>query len=489
MNGPSLSRVRIAYAIWLFGVFAYFVPAATWNPVSRFNLTRAIVEHRTLSIDAYADSTGDRALRNGHWYSDKAPVPALLAVVPYAIVHAVQTRHGRVPEFHATGTPDMPARRVTVNVAFAQGLYVCSAFTAAAAGALLGVLVFEALRRRAGPRIALGASIFVLLGSPLFPYATSFYGHVVAAAFLFAAVFLLVSPDRESDYVPSAVRVRLAGAAVVLAVGSEYIVAGPAAAACAVVLVRGGRARAWPLVRDLAIGAALPAAIVGAYHAACFGAPWKTGYSFIAREEFARGHALGLLGIRLPSLHALWGMYFSLERGLFVIAPVLLVGAIGGAIVLARRRATASDFVGLAVVIALSLLNAGYYMWWGGASVGPRHLVPAIPFLGLGVAAALTRRGARGVTIVLGALSIAFMLALSSIGLEAPEAGSILVDYAWARLARGQIAHLSGASNLGVELGMPPAASLGPLFAWLLVGARLVFRELEPSRDAATDRA
>ena len=59
----------LAYALWLFGTFAYFLPAATWNPVSRFDLTRAIVEHGTLSIDAYADSTGDRALYDGHWYT------------------------------------------------------------------------------------------------------------------------------------------------------------------------------------------------------------------------------------------------------------------------------------------------------------------------------------------------------------------------------------------------------------------------------------
>ena len=50
-----LSRLRLGYAAWLFGAFCYFLPAATWSPVSRFDLTRAIVEQHTLVIDSFAD--------------------------------------------------------------------------------------------------------------------------------------------------------------------------------------------------------------------------------------------------------------------------------------------------------------------------------------------------------------------------------------------------------------------------------------------------
>jgi hypothetical protein len=493
MQRASPWRVRFAYAIWLFGIFGYFVPAATWNPVSRFGLTRAIVEEHSLRIDSFAESTGDRSFRNGHWYSDKAPAPALLAVVPYALVHALQSWRHKTPEFRAVGTPDMPARHVTVNAPFAQGLYVCSASTAGLAGAILGVLGFEVLRRRVESGVALATSMVVVLGTPIMPYATSFYGHVVAAAFLFAGLMLLhANPSGDA----SRAQVRVAGACLVLAAGSEYIVFGPVVVGVlfAFARVRPGSRKedARRLALDLAAGAALPLAILGAYHAACFGAPWRTGYSFIAREEFARGHASGLLGIRLPSMPALWGIFFSRERGLFLVSPVLLVGAAGGVWAVARRGRQRFDVMAACVTATLVLMNAGYYLWWGGASVGPRHVVPVLSFLGCGIAAALTSRASaagagagpgaralRAITIVLGAASIASMLVLASVGLEAPETGNILTDYAWSRLVKGQFAHLSGASNLGVELGMAPAASMGPLLAWLLVGARLVFKELE----------
>src|SRR3954470_17702085 len=152
MQGRELRAFRISYALWLFGLFAYFVPAATWNPVSRFDLTRSIVEHGVLFIDDVVADTGDRAHRGEHWYTDKAPIPSLLAVPVYAIHHLFQKLHGDTPRFSSTATGDVPAQHISVNGAFSQGLYVCSIATAGVAGTVLGLLVFELLRRKVTPK-------------------------------------------------------------------------------------------------------------------------------------------------------------------------------------------------------------------------------------------------------------------------------------------------------------------------------------------------
>src|SRR4029079_7096128 len=57
---------------------------------------------------------------------------------------------------------------------------------------LLAPLFFPALCRRCAvaPRASLGATLALALGSLIFPYATMFYGHVLAAAFLFGAFHL-----------------------------------------------------------------------------------------------------------------------------------------------------------------------------------------------------------------------------------------------------------------------------------------------------------
>jgi hypothetical protein len=236
-----------------------------------------------------------------------------------------------------------------------------------------------------------------------------------------------------------------------------------------------------------ALGALGPALVLGGYHWLCFGAPWRTGYSFIVNPDFAAGHASGFLGIRLPSADALWGLTFGTRRGLFYIAPVSLPLLIG---LLARaRERDASALRGGLAFVTLLLINASYYMWWGGAAAGPRHLVPVLGALALGLPWLWQRPRLRLLTLVLAAISLVNMLVIAGVGLEAPEQGDVLLDFAYERLARGQLSALRGASNLGLELGLVRGGTLGPLLVWLAAGAHVLSRQLRELDEAARARA
>lgn len=472
-----LARVRLGYAAWLFGIFCYFLPPATWSPVSRFNVTRSVVEAGQLNIDRYADSTGDRARVGDHWYSDKAPLLALLAVPVYQVHHWSDRARGKAPAYEATGTDTRPAARIKVNRSFQRALYVCSISTAAIAGVALGLLLFELLLRRMEPTAALAGSGLVVLSLPTLPYATSFYGHVAAAALLTAA-FVLLDQAREhrAERLPQLGRSAAAGACLAASVGCEYLAAVPALAFIAHAAFR-FPPKQWPtLFGGMALGAAGPALVIGAYHWACFGAPWRTGYSYIVNPTFAAGHARGLLGVQLPRAEALWGLLFGRMRGLFYVAPVALPLAVG---LIARARTKDATALGASLaLLALLLVNSSYYMWWGGAAAGPRHLVPVLGLLALGFPWVWQRRWLRRATIALGAISAFNMLAVCAVGLEAPERGDLLLDFVYPRLFGGRIAMLSGASNLGIELGLMRAASVVPLLAWLIFGGHILARQI-----------
>ncbi len=480
MSPGSERWFRVAYGLWLFGIFAYFMPAATWNPVSRFDLTRAIVEEHTLSIDEFANDTGDRARFRDSWHTDKAPIPSLLAVPIYAAIHASDRLRGKRPAYTSFATQDLPAARVLVNGSFQRSLYACSLATAGLGTAIAGVLLFELLRRRFSPEASLIGSAATVLGTPLFPYATSFYGHAVAGFFLVAALFVLAL---DGDRVSSRSRVRLGGACLALAAGSEYITAVPSLAIITFAVLgatRGSRLRA---AIDLATGALVPVMVVAAYHAVCFGAPWRTGYSFIQRAEFARGHASGLLGVHLPSGAALYGILVGGRRGLFLLSPIAAL-AVPSMILDAAKKRDAAVRAALVAFVLLVLANAGYYMWWGGAATGPRHLVPVIGFLAFGVAWAWERPRLRTLVVVLGIVSFANMLVLTAVGLEGPEHGNLLFDYGYRRFLRGDIASIPGASNLALRLGLVRAGSLGPLLVWVLLGGRYLFRGVTGETNA-----
>jgi hypothetical protein len=461
-------RFLVAYGAWVFLIFAYFLPGATWNPVSRFDLTRAIVERGTLTIDGLEDSTGDRAYRGGHWYTDKAPIGSLLALPVYAAFHFVDRRAGGSVGFERLG-PEGSASRIRVNASFQLGLYACSLGTAALAGAGLAVMRFEVLRKRTSPVGALVSSAAVVLATPVFPYATSFYGHTIAAFFLFVAVATAIgeSPSRRA--------VRVAGACIALAAGSEYLTAVPGLVA-AVCLVRSRpRAEARTSIVDLAIGAALPLAVVAAYQTLCFGAPWQTGYSHVANARFAHGHEAGILGVRMPRLVALAGLLAGPRRGLFVVAPATLLGTIG--LVCAAWSGERASRVALGAAATMLLLNSGYYMWWGGAAAGPRHLVPVLPLLGFGYAAAWNSSRLRPLLAALATVSFGLLLALTAIGLEAPEHGNVLTRYVIPMISRGRVAQIQGASNLGLLAGLPRLYSLAPLLAFVGLGFWALMRD------------
>src|SRR5258707_8678316 len=81
-------RIATVLGFALFLSYAYFYQAGGWNQNSRFALVRAILERHTLRIDDYQAHTGDRALWQGHYYSDKAPGASLVALAPVAVARA-----------------------------------------------------------------------------------------------------------------------------------------------------------------------------------------------------------------------------------------------------------------------------------------------------------------------------------------------------------------------------------------------------------------
>ena len=98
-------------ALVVFISYAYFYQAGGWNQNSRFDLLRAILDQHTLRIDAYHSNTKDKALFQGHYYSDKAPgvvllaIPAVAALRPLLRWAGVDPRSPSVPRLRRAGAP------------------------------------------------------------------------------------------------------------------------------------------------------------------------------------------------------------------------------------------------------------------------------------------------------------------------------------------------------------------------------------------------
>ncbi len=443
------------------------------NQNSRLDMIFAVVEDQTFRIDRFVANTVDYAKVGDAYFSDKAPGAAFLGIPVYAALRPLldssaaasfTERLAAHPAFAGTlratgsGVSDEKVRFAIVQIAV-------SLLVSALATAFLAAGIYLWSRRltpHAPPRViaALGYGLL----TPAYAYSNALYGHQLAAALLFGA-FLLV-PERPAQV--RAGRLLLIGALLGYSVVSEY----PAALAVFVLatfaafrLLRLGRP-----VQVAWIGLAGAAVAAGwlAYNTAVFGGPLELGYSH--SELWVEQHETGFMSLTAPSWIALWGILGSRYRGLFFYAPWLLLSLPGLWIGLRRGMPRAALLASAGVVVVIVLFNASSAMWWGGYAVGPRYLLPMLPFLVLLAVPALDAlcRTLAGRLLLLLAFAWSALLVWGVTLAEQAFPPDTLLDpllqHALPNWQQGNIAR-----NLGTILGLRGAASLLPLLALLLL--------------------
>jgi hypothetical protein len=193
------------------------------------------------------------------------------------------------------------------------------------------------------------------------------------------------------------------------------------------------------------------------------------------------------MGIAAPDPRLIGALLVGRYRGLFYGSPWLVAG-LPGLVVLARRGFRAEAITCGAIVLAYLLLNAGLVDWHGGWAMGPRYLIPAIPFLAIGAmglllawpAGSVARRAAAWTSGAAVLLSIALMLMGTAVRpdvpltIERPFTQFVIPSFWHGRVARSNHAidgeGVSGARaawNLGHLVGLERLATLLPLAAWV----------------------
>ena len=256
------------------------------------------------------------------------------------------------------------------------------------------------------------ALVTFALGTIVGALAATTFGHVTAGAFCFAS-FVLAWRRRHV----------LAGLLAGLALTVEYQTGLIALILGIYVAVHGLR----PLTRY--VGGLLPGCLLLAtYNWLAFGSPLHLSYRYVA-NKYARDQSAGLFGISLPRWHPTEQVLVG-DRGLLISSPVVVVALLGLLLLMRRHRAEAAACV--TIVFAFVALSAGYFLPYGGVSPGPRFLVPALPFLAVGLGPAFRR-----LPFTAALLAAASLIASTAVALTWSWEG--LVGYrqsVWGELAR-----------------------------------------------------
>ncbi len=417
MTGPV--KLRCDRVAWLILALVWFSCAwfGSWefnpNNAVRMFATLSLVEDGDATIDEFAPLTIDKAKFGDHYYSDKAPGITLLSVPVVAAADAVsgQSSHDFVPGFENREFNRFLKIRIRLVAAL-----VCALFSAIAAMLLYDLVARMTRSVDAGVVAALSYA----LGTTIWGWSTTIFGHAVVAALLVIATWAVwrgTDGSRVLRRYPL-----IAGLALGLAVLVEHsaLIAGAPVAGLAwwrtLGLSPGERGRIAAVA--LAAGMVSLVALLG-YTLLAFGTPFRLGYSGVT--DFA-GMQQGLFGLTYPKPVVLVELVFGERRGILWVAPILIVAPFGLA---AMIRSPSLRAMGWFAVIAAALpfcINASYYYWDGGNATGPRHAVPAIGFLAIGIGAFWVQatRWSRVATAALLAGSITINMIIASAEITAP---------------------------------------------------------------------
>lgn len=377
----------VAIAVAYLYVFPYFPRIQSANELPRVYLVKAMADHGTFAIDrgvARWGGTADVSPYKGHQYSNKAPGSSMLVVPVYFAVAKV------------AGEPSLAAT-----------LWM-SRLVAGVIPALLFLWLLWGFLERYAPDPAVRRLTLVAygLGSMAMTYAVLYYSHQLSAICIAAAYIYAQDVIDEKRGLRAMVAVGLlAGAAPLV----DYQAAFAGVPLFIYFIVRMWRRRGLPHALAIAAAcAAVPIAILLAYHAACFGSPLRTGYD--TSETFAHFHQQGFLGMTKLRWTAFRGSLWLPDNGLLVLSPWVLL-AIPGGVALWRRGERSLVITIASIVVVYILFIASITFWRGGWGVGPRYITVMLPFLLPLVAAALQEWRAK--PVVLGVVAGAIVSAVA----------------------------------------------------------------------------
>lgn len=344
----SNRKLYIAFIILVSFLSVYYVDLwRNGNTVSRLLPVKAYAESGTWCIDKYHEETIDKALINGHYYSEKAPLPAWIVTPVYLLLYnaGLNTLMEKDNLLYLTG-----------DILIAVIPFI-----------LIVLLIFHQLIRKSWN---IYHAMFIALALPfstfIWIYAGTAFSHVLAGLWLVLSYI----------YIRAKRNFLLAGLFAGFCFITEYP-CGLLFIIWAFVLLYQEKNIKAPFLFGIGALPSLLAQLI--YNYQFTGNAFDMLYNHQAIDFYHDPNTF--IGFALPIPEAMWKLLFGFYRGWLFHAPVLILFF---ALLIKQTVKTPAKMIFNFLVPAVFLsylLFSSYRVWYGGWCFGPRHFVPLTALL------------------------------------------------------------------------------------------------------------
>ena len=462
----NIHKKEIILFFLFFFSYGYFFHGGGHNQNATYDQIRSIVEYGELSVNRFVYNTADLSVYKGYFFSNKGPGLAFLGVpIGFVLFKAKQVFLHFMME----------------DTYFLLVCHLISWLTVSFISAILCVVLFRFIYclTQCTTTSFIGTMGYAF-GTIAFAYSTIFYTHQIAAAFSFIPFYIVfVLKNKKVSYFPSLfISGLLAGYSVI----TEYpcIFVWLILFLYVIFLFSDDK----KYVFYFLIGSSIPAIILLFYNYLCYGNPILFSYfsHFVSNADVQSGLKGTAKTISFPSIAILYKITFDPFRGLFFYCPFLLI-FFPGIYFFLRKEGISKEFLLLiTIVVYYFVFNASYRYWYGGLSLGPRHLVAAIPFMVLLSSFFIKQYPKISICVVL--VSFFFMLMAVSVTPETPYGyKNPLMEFYFKNFFDSNLSlnktpifrtniyrDTFNSYNLGTLLHLPDVLSLIPFYLIIIVG-------------------
>ncbi|MEM5829871.1 MAG: hypothetical protein QW040_01560 [Candidatus Aenigmatarchaeota archaeon] len=402
--------------------YSLFINWYGWNEQSHFVLVKAIGEENRFEIDSFYNTTGDRAVFNGHYYSDKDPGLAIISQPIYIFWSRLyQFLPSKLKEEYSFNPnifyEDISGKEkiywyVNLGLLDYYSMIFLTIFSSTIFSALTVVLVFKVSSMfLKSERWKASVALTYGLATLQFPYSLHFMNHATSTFFAFLSFYTLLSHTTFR-------KMLLGGIALGFATTIDHSIL---LLALPLLLFSIFKKRQFlPIFFGFMLGA-LPLLL---YNFVNFKNPFVFASTYVDRNIFIRAYEisqtpsvkvkkLSLFDLNFleklhfeskPNLFVVLRLLFYPYRGLFFYHSVLLL-SIPGLILMSKKYKLESIFI-FSLLLLFPIFVSMRRIWWGGYCFGERYFLPITPFLFIPLIYLLSKNHAKKLFLFLAVLSI-----------------------------------------------------------------------------------